>query len=85
MLSPKQGKDMLTVVVGKLAKKHGKESGSSFGDEEAGEGFDDGYTSAAESIISAVKGGDASSLASALKDFFDMCKHEKSEEEEEEY
>jgi len=43
-------------------------------DEEADEpDYEGGKKAAAEAVIAAVKGGDASALVEALSDFYEMC------------
>lgn len=42
-------------------------------DEEPKPDYEGGKNAAAESVIAAVKGGDAGALATALSDFFELC------------
>ncbi len=60
----------VAIILGRLAKdKKGEERPE---ETEAA----DGYTAAAEEVMSAVKAEDAELLASALKSFFTMCQAE---------
>ena len=78
----------LMVVVGKGKPKHSMSMGDEMkmdeGDDDEYD-LNDGYKSAAEDVISAVKKGDPEMLAESLKEFVSMCMNGDDDEGDEPY
>lgn len=72
---------IVSVLVGKLAGGKPKEE-SSMDSEGDDMDYGDGLSSAASSLLRAIKKDDASAVASALKSFVSMCSHEEDDDEE---